>query len=191
VLLSTELARAGHDVFCLKGSGATHPGPDKPCHVSLFNTNDDLMKLLVQTAGTQEIGAVFHVAALCDYKIKHVTDEQGRSCDSLKIASRSGALTIKLEPATKVISRMRSIFPKGILTGWKYELAGTREEALAKARKQIEENRMDACVVNGAAYGSSFGFCRDGLPVLECKDKQAVARYLASWLQKKQPDRPV
>lgn len=182
VLLSGELARAGHEVFCLKGSGATHPGPDKPCHVSLFNTNDDLLKLLVQTAGAHEIGAVLHVAALCDYKIKHVTDEQGRSCDSPKIASRSGALTIKLEPATKVIAQMRRIFPDSILVGWKYELAGTREEALAKARKQIEENRMDACVVNGAAYGSSFGFCRPSAPMQEYESKAKLAQQLTDWL---------
>jgi len=182
VLISNELALAGHDVFCLKGSGATHPGPDQPCHISLFNTNDDLLKLLIEAAGTQEIGAVFHVAALCDYKIKHVTDAQGRTCDSPKIASRSGALTLQLEPATKVIAQMRRLFPHGILVGWKYELAGTRDDALCKARKQIDENRLDACVVNGAAYGSCFGFCRPDPPIDECQDKQALARYLAAIL---------
>lgn len=182
VLLSTELARAGHEVFCLKGSGATHPGPDKPCHVSLFNTNDDLLKLLVQAASMHAIGAVFQVAALCDYKVKHVADEQGRSCDSPKIASRSGALTITLEPATKVIAHMRRLFPKSFLVGWKYELAGTREEALAKARKQIEENSMDACVVNGTAYGSSFGFCRPPAPIHESEGKTKLVQHLTHWL---------
>ena len=182
VLLSTELARAGHEVFCLKGSGATHPGPAQPCHVSLFNTNDDLLHLLTQTAAKHQVDAVFHVAALCDYKIKHVTDEQGRSCDSPKIASRSGALTIKLEPATKVIAQMRRIFPDSILVGWKYELAGTREEALAKARRQIEENRVDACVVNGNAYGANFGFCHPSAPVHECESKMKLAAYLTHWL---------
>lgn len=182
VLLSTELASAGHEVFCLKGSGATHPGPDKPCHVSLFNTNDDLLKLLVETAGAHKIGAVFLVAALCDYKVKQVADEQGRACDSPKIASRSGALTIQLEPATKVISRIRALFPKSFIVGWKYELAGTREDAFAKARRQLEENGIDACVVNGAAYGSGFGFFRTGLPIYECKDKHELARHLADRL---------
>lgn len=185
VLLSIELARAGHEVFCLKGSGAIYPGPEQPCRVSLFNTNDDLLKLLVQTAGTHHIGAVFHVAALCDYKIKQVTDEQGHNCDSPKIASRSGALTIQLEPATKVIGQMRRLFPHSVLVGWKYELAGTREEALAKARRQIEENRMDACVVNGRAYGSSFGFCRSDFTIQDSEDKAALVRDLTYWLNEK------
>ena len=39
--LSNQLARAGFEVFCLKGSGATHPGPGEQCHLSLFDTNDD------------------------------------------------------------------------------------------------------------------------------------------------------
>ncbi len=182
VLLSEELVRAGQNVFCLKGSGATHPGPDMRCDVSLFNTNDDLLKLLTEIASAHEISAVFHVAALCDYKIKHVTDEQGRNCDSPKIASRSGALTIQLEPATKVIAQMRRIFPGSILVGWKYELAGTRDEAVAKARKQIEENRIDACVVNGAAYGSGFGFFRPPAAIRECDSKTRLVQYLTEWL---------
>jgi len=186
VMLSTDLARAGHEVFCLKGSGATHPGPDKPCQISLFNTNDDLLKLLVQTAEAHTIGAVFHVAALCDYKVKQVADEQGRTCDSPKIASRSGALTIQLEPATKVISQMRRLFPDSFIVGWKYELAGTQEEALSKAQRQLEDNAVDACVVNGAAYGSGFGFCRVGLPIHECKDKQELAGYLTAMLDRKE-----
>jgi len=42
VHLSDQLTRAGVEIFCLKGSGATHPGPDEQCHLSLFDTNYDL-----------------------------------------------------------------------------------------------------------------------------------------------------
>src|SRR5271154_671462 len=111
VRLCNELARAGFEVFCLKGSGATHPGPSEQCRLSLFDTNDDLLELLAETSAANDIAAVFHVAALCDYKVKRVEDDQGRSCDSPKIASRAGALTISLEPATKIISKLRHLFP--------------------------------------------------------------------------------
>ena len=132
VHLSNQLTRAGFEVFCLKGSGATYPGPADHCHLSLFDTNDNLLELLEQTSAAHEIAAVFHVAALCDYKVKRVEDDQGRSCNSPKIASRSGALTISLESATKVIAKMRHLFAESILVGWKYEFAGTPPEALAK-----------------------------------------------------------
>ena len=105
-----------------------------------------MLELLEQTSAAHEIAAVFHVAALCDYKVKRVEDDQGRSCNSPKIASRSGALTISLEPATKVIAKMRHLFAESILVGWKYELAGTPPEALAKAVRQMQENRTEACV---------------------------------------------
>ena len=82
VRLSDQLTREGVEVFCLKGSGATHPGPAAHCHLRLFDTNDDLLQLLKQISESHEIAAVFHVAALCDYKVKRVEDEQGRSCDS-------------------------------------------------------------------------------------------------------------
>jgi phosphopantothenoylcysteine decarboxylase/phosphopantothenate--cysteine ligase len=184
VHLSNQLARAGFEVFCLKGSGATHPGPGEQCHLSLFDTNDDLLELLEQTSEAHEIAAVFHVAALCDYKVKRVEDDQGRSCNSPKIASRSGALTISLEPATKVIAKIRHLFQQSILVGWKYELAGTRQEALAKAQKQIVENRTDGCVVNGSAFGSGFGFFQPSLQLLEHRNKAELVQFLTVWLQK-------
>ena len=184
VRLSDQLAREGFEVFCLKGSGATHPGPAEHCHLNLFDTNDDLLELLKQISESHEIAAVFHVAALCDYKVKRVQDEHGRSCDSPKIASRSGALTISLEPATKVIASMRALFPNSILVGWKYELAGTRQDALAKAQKQIVENRIDACVLNGSAFGSGFGFLQPSHPLHECRHKLDLVRLLTTWLNK-------
>lgn len=136
VQLCNGPACAGFEVFCLKGTGATYPGPGEQCHLRLFDTNDDLLELLAQMSAANDIAAVFHVAALCDYKVKRVEDDQGRSCNSPKIASRSGALTISLEPATKVISNLRELFPQSIMIGWKYELAGTRAEAIDKARRQ-------------------------------------------------------
>lgn len=182
VLLCDQLARAGFEVFCFKGSGATHPGPGEPCHLSRFDTNDDLLELLEQASEVHEIAAVFHVAALCDYKVKRAEDDQGRSCNSPKIASRSGALTISLEPATKIIFRLRDLFPQSMIVGWKCELAGTRTEAIGKAERQIRENQTDACVLNGQACGSGFVFCRATQPIHECRNKTELVWFLMAWL---------
>ena len=45
-----------------------------------------------------------------------------------------------------------------MIVGWKYELDGSRADAIARARKQIQFPSTDACVVNGSAYGEGFGF---------------------------------
>lgn len=182
VLLSDQLSRAGFEVFCMKGSGATAAGPEQSVHVSRFNTNDDLLALLEQTAAQHEIVAVFQAAALCDYRVKRVADEQGNDCNSPKIASRSGALTIHLEPATKVIAQTRRIFSKSWLVGWKFELAGTRDEALAKAQRQLNEACVDACIVNGKAYGAGFGIYEPPLPLAHCATKADLVQSLTSRL---------
>jgi len=77
---------------------------------------------------------------------------------------------------------MRDLFPNSILVGWKFELVGTRSDALAKAARQIDENRTDACVLNGRAFGSRFAFCRHGDPLWEFGDKAELVRFLAAWL---------
>lgn len=183
VRLSETLAGAGHPVLCLKGSGATHPDPARPCQVAHFDTNDDLLRLLERAAAADETAAVFHVAALCDYRIGRVEDERGRTCAAAKIDSRAGELLLRLVPATKVISQLRRLFPQSLLVGWKYELSGTAADALAKARRQLAEQGVDACVLNGRAWGADFAFCQPDQPLLCLPDKPALTRYLADWIR--------
>jgi hypothetical protein len=118
-------------------------------------------------------------------------EDKGRACGAAKIASRSGALTIHLEPATKVIGKMRELFPESLVVGWKYELVGTKMEAMAKAARQIDENGTDACVLNGRALGQGFAFCTKLEPMRELKDKAALVRFLRSWLNEMLRDRRV
>ena len=182
VMLCESLAKAGHEVFCLKGSGATHPDPQPPCVTRKFDTNDDLLARFRDLAATHQIGAIFQVAALCDYKVRRVIDDAGAENRSAKIASRSGALSIELEPATKVLPQLRALFPNAILVGWKYELAGTRDEAIARAQRQVNEAGVNACIVNGRAFGAGFGLCERGSIRREFADKAAVAGELPQWL---------
>ena len=62
--LSNQLARAGFEVFGLKGSGATHPGPGQQCHVRLFATNDDLLEWPAQTSAGRDISGLSRRRAL-------------------------------------------------------------------------------------------------------------------------------
>ena len=184
VLLGNALAADGHEVFCLRGVASTYPGPMDPRVQHFpFTTNDDLLEQITYLSRTQEIGALLHVAALADYKVKHVIDERGSQQDAAKIESRSGSLTLTLEPARKVITKLRRLLPNARIIGWKYELNGSRAEALAKAWKQLRENATDACVVNGRAYGSGFGFCTPPGHVEEIADKPGVVKFLVEWLR--------
>ena len=88
-----------------------------------------------------------------------------------------------LEPAAKVLPRLREWFVGARVVGWKYELAGSRQDAFDKAWRQLEENRTDACVLNGAAYGPGFALCLPGGHSRNCADDVALGESLLVWLQ--------
>jgi hypothetical protein len=74
-----------------------------------------------------------------------------------KLATRGGSLLAELTPTPKIISELRAWFPKAKIIGWKYEVDGSRDDAIAKGRDQIRTCHTNACVVNGSAYGDGFG----------------------------------
>ncbi len=182
VLLANRLTADGHEVFCLKGEAATYAGVCDARHQLVFSTNDDLVQKLETIAAQGDIGAVLHCAALCDFKVKHVQTAAGETLTDRKVSSRAGDLTILLEPATKVIGKLRGLFPKAQIIGWKYELDGTREDALIKGCTQIRENSTDLCVVNGRAFGSGFTVSAVEATIAELADKQELVGWASTLL---------
>jgi phosphopantothenoylcysteine decarboxylase/phosphopantothenate--cysteine ligase len=181
LLLSASLSRAGHEVICLKGEGAVSRVDPGGARVVAFSTNADLLARL-REFGASGAGAVFHAAALCDYRVKSVRGSDGALLNDAKLPTRAGDLTLTLEPTVKLLPELRGIFPAARLVGWKYELDGTPDDVVLKAREQLAACRTDACVVNGGAWGPGFGFIVEGCePVCFC-DKPALCSFLAEWL---------
>jgi phosphopantothenoylcysteine synthetase/decarboxylase len=176
VLLANRLAESGYDVLCLRGTGTTWPEPVR-CAVAPFTTNDDLLDRLRAIPEPETISAFFHVAALTDFRVAQIGGGGGA-----KLSSRNGTLQLTLEPATKLISLLRPLFPAARIVGWKYELDGTRAQVLAKAARQIQENSTDACVVNGRAWGGGFGWVQPGTELQTFADKPALCEFLSGWL---------
>jgi len=185
--LANALTDAGHEVICLKGEGSTFAGPMRAARAEMFGTNDDLARQLESLSRSADIGAVFHAAALCDYRVEQVLNGSGEEIASEKFATRDGRLHLVLAPATKVLPKLRGWFPKARIVGWKYELAGTREDAFARAWKQVRDCQTDACVLNGAAYGDGFAFCRADGGVETRPDTPGLCALLGGWLEKPLP----
>lgn len=183
ILLSSSLAAAGFETICLRGVAATHTATPAGIDLRGFTTNDDLAMQLRALGAAGNVAGVFHAAALCDYRVSRVEDMDGAAVEGAKIASRGGALTIQLEPATKLISHLREWFPDSAIVGWKYELDGLASEAIGKARRQVMENQTDACIVNGRAYGNGFGFVQSSGCLGHLEDKRRLCAFLTSWLQ--------
>jgi phosphopantothenoylcysteine synthetase/decarboxylase len=180
--LGTQLANAflaaGWEVHCLRSETTSYTGKLHATEVESFTTNDDLAARLERISRLRQIDAVFHAAALCDYRVAKIADAAGNSLNSPKIATRDGRLFLELEPATKVLPQLRGWFPHEYLVGWKYELAGTQTDAFAKAWRQLQDCHTDACVLNGAAYGPGFALCLASLSSVPCATADGLAHRL-------------
>ena len=184
IMLANRLTRAGFDVLCFKGVGATCSVRVEGARTVDFTTNENLRAGLSAVEDRKEIVAVFHAAALSDYRVKSVQSGDGSIIAAAKIPSRAGELTLTLEPALKLIGDLRALFPASRIVGWKYELNGTRDDALAAAARQIQTARTDACVVNGAAFGPGFGVCAPDAEPVHCADKPRLCAWLSRWLER-------
>ena len=183
-MLAEGFAAARHQVACFRGVASTFPAPLWPVEVVPFTTNDDLTSSLVKLPAREEVSLLFHAAALGDFRVKEITDENGEALSNGKISSRTGDLKLTLEPAPKLIASLRRLFPSTVIVGWKYEIDGTTDGALARGRAQIEECLTDACVVNGGAYGPGFGVVARGGEQTHLPDKAALCRFLVDWAER-------
>ena len=160
ITLANAFTDAGHRVYCFKGEQATDCTTLRAHEIAFFSTNSDLATKLEKLAQCvpKDIDAIFHAAALCDFKVAAVKNEAGERITSAKFPTRGDPLLLTLEPTTKILPLLRGWFSNAKIVGWKYELTGTRDEAIAKALAQIQDAKTNGCVLNGAAYGRGFHF---------------------------------
>ena len=150
--LADALARGGHRTTLLLSETAVHAPKSKKVRVLRFNTTKDLHEQL-EAASSLRVKAVFHVAAVSDFTVKR--PRKGK-------IPTTASLTLKLKPTPKLIFLLRKWFPDAFLVGWKYEVDGNRFTSVDNAKKQINENKTNACIINGSAYGDGFGLLKKG-----------------------------
>ena len=173
--LAKRLASDGHEVILLRGIMATCTEEIESLDTRIFTTTDDLAEKLKKLAEEfPDTFAVFHAAAVSDFCARSVF--QRKSDDKLiplkngKLSTRDGKLLLELCPTQKIISQLRSWYKKAQIFGWKYEVDGNRLTTFDKAQKQIEENKTNACIINGPAYGNGFGLLKKGSETLNHLD---------------------
>lgn len=162
-LLAAYLAMRGHRVRLLLGEMApfrlSTADTGRLASIATFSTAADLLRKLTQLR-QERIDAVFHAAAVADFSVQAAFADTGTGPQRYsggKIPSTVQRLVLELVPTPKIISNLRDLFPAAILVGWKYQVDGTRDEAILAGLNQILANRTNACVVNGPAYGDGFG----------------------------------
>jgi phosphopantothenoylcysteine synthetase/decarboxylase len=161
--LAVRLADCGHEVLLLRSTAASAPPPPPHVRTVWFTSVMDLAARFLEYADESRL-AIFHAAAVSDFVpgLMLERDPGGgtRAIYSSKFPSRSGTLLLELRPAPKLLSGLREWYPNAWITGWKYEVEGDYEQAVARGRRQLEEARSDLCVVNGPAHGEGFSLVR-------------------------------
>jgi len=176
--LALVLAERGHEVMLLRGEMATFPAPARErLGIESFTTTQDLGARLEKRCGTPP-DAVFHAAAVSDFAVGGLffrrDDGSLEPARGAKVSSRASGLLMELVPTVKLLGRFREWFPNAFLVGWKYEVDGGREGALAAGRRQLEYCLLDATVVNGPAFGSGFGILTGPEALEELDTREAL-----------------
>lgn len=169
-LLTRAFHAAGWEVVCLRGEGSTAPAPEYGT-ILTFGTNQSLADLVRPL----QPDVLLHAAALCDFEIAPPAG------GVRKIPTRSGPVTIQLQPAIKWLPRFAAWFPHSLVIGWKFECDGRQPDALTAGQRQIQECQTAACVVNGPAYGPGFGLLTPDGPQRHCATKTDLARSLVDF----------
>lgn len=180
VLLAAKLVKRGFEVLLFCGKGATFSSTVRGVKVQEFSTNDDLTYLLSKVSARRgnEVGAIFHAAALSDYEVIASSGSDGAATTKRKIPGNLSRLHLTLVPAAKVLPKLRPWFSHAQITSWKYEIDGSKSEAVREAQRHISSGQSDVSVVNGAAYGEGFGvLVGEDLP-LHFTTKRKLADFL-------------
>lgn len=177
--LANNLAAAGHDVLLLRGKLATAALPVATVAVEEFTTTEDLRNRLQLRAMPERV-ALFHAAAVSDFRFGNIWKRDSTGNLALtkagKLSTRDGGYFIELEPTLKILASLRQWYPNALLVGWKYEVDGSRDDALEQGRRQRLECRTDLTVVNGPAWGRGFGLVDDsGIKAVDTADAMIEA----------------
>ncbi|MEK0446901.1 MAG: Phosphopantothenoylcysteine synthetase/decarboxylase [Verrucomicrobiota bacterium] len=182
VLLTERLLEKGWRVTCFKGRGATYRDPvGLGLTLQKFDTNGDLLEGLMEVPSPDDVRFVFHAAALSDFEVDAIFGPGQEPLPEKKIPSFYEEVHLVLKPAFKLLPNLSELFPHAKVVGWKFELRGSRAEAITCAQAQLELNHSALCVLNGAAYGDGFGILDHQGLIAQVDTRSELAFWLTRW----------
>jgi len=186
-LLGDELITLNHDVTLVLGSGSIFRPSRSSVNIVQFTTTDSLKNILLSLKEKHgNYDAIFHSAAICDYRIARIFVPGNNSMTEIKskkIPTDYGRIFIELEPTEKIISLLRPLFPTAFIVGWKYEVDGNKSTVIEAGERQIKKYNTDACVLNGPAYGKGFGILFKEGTLIHADNKPNLVDTLANILK--------
>jgi len=171
--LAVALAKKGHRVIALRGTGCTAsklPLAQNGVTVAPFTTTEDLDHEILRVSRHEQVDIVFHAAAVADFYLPGGGDGKLPSAQEI---------TLTFFPTPKLLSSMRGRFPNARIIGWKFAAGGDHTSALSSATTQLKSCNSDACVLNGPSYGRGFGFMEKTGGFHHFEDREKLCAFLA------------
>ena len=169
--LANFLVDQGHTASVLQGYYSTYREPCRAHEVTVFTTGGSLLTRL-KDVSAQHFDAVFHAAAISDFEFgkvyRRLKNGSLEAITSGKFTTREGTLLAELEPTPKLLPELPQMFPAARIFGWKFEVEGDRESAVALGVKQVRDWKTHFCVVNGPAYGTGYGLVDGDKTLVDC-----------------------
>jgi phosphopantothenoylcysteine synthetase/decarboxylase len=183
--LADMFTNCGIDVTYLVGQGAARP--QIPCRLEEFESFQDLDQSVYTILQSQPYDAVVHLAAVSDFSISHLTQEERTIAASAQGKLNSDAdLSIHLKRNHKIVDGLRNYSTYGDIKVVAFKLTNTtdeRERALAVTRI-LEKPSVDFVVHNDMSdiiSDENHRFCiyqKDGSLPQICANKYILGRKL-------------
>jgi phosphopantothenoylcysteine synthetase/decarboxylase len=115
-------------------------------HESNLKSNDDVSGFIDELLDDENVGTIVMNVAMCDFKCNH----EGVKGDfhGERIKSREGNISLELEPADKVIAKIKQKRPDIFLVGFKTTTNATHNQQLDAADRMISDTNCDVVFAN-------------------------------------------
>lgn len=148
--LAREALEAGAEVVYLHGYFATLPQAHPRLQLKMFEGIEDLQQQIKHLLLQEGIDAIIMAAAVSDWLVDKILDQQGNSIDGLGKISSDQPPVIHFKKAPKVITQIKQWKPDIVLVGFKLEHTDEERVLLARARQRMAEWNADFVVANGS-----------------------------------------
>lgn len=186
--LADALITAGHEVSWLGADSAVTP--ERPCDMSRFRSFDDLASQLQSLLATNDYDVVIHAAAVSDFSVASVQDEEAglQKSTSGKLSSDS-ELLLRLKPNPKLLDRIRtwSKNPEVRVIGFKLTDTEDLQQRVSAVKKQFDHSKVDAVVHNDLTDISDkkhpFRLYTSEQLQVSCEDVSALAKTINNLME--------
>lgn len=181
--LATYLIQNGYDITYLHGKDSLIP--NYPCKKIFFTNFKNLDQILKKQLGSNSFDAIIHAAAVSDYSIDFIIQDEKRvSIEDLEKLSSKKEFSIQMKINHKIINKIKeySLNKKIKIVGFKLTSTENEKKQLIAVKNILQESSCNLVVQNDIhqinSKSHSFRIFKKDLSYKECRDSIEMSKQL-------------